>query len=131
MTPKGWTITLVTAIFASQSDVPEDQKHQQIVVCLEHSHPHVAYYLTELPKAAQEFIQVNLWVPPNQFAAGIRTSHLHVTPQQVYAAWLVYIEDLQKWADNQLDSAKILLSKMPEYADLLAMEVETVEVSLL
>ena len=91
-------------------------------MCLEHSHHHVPYYLTQLPEEAHELIKGNLWALPSTIAANLRSKFPHVTAQQVHSAWSVYIQGEWKCADNQLDSAKILLSEMSEDVDIFELE---------
>jgi len=85
----------------------------------------VQYYDVSLPEEAKAIIRESLWVVPRDIAAKVRGQYPNVSAQQVYRAWAEFSQILWRRSDNQLESAKTLLTEMD-----LQQEVDIFEVGL-
>ncbi|HEV7736746.1 MAG TPA: hypothetical protein VGO47_05155 [Chlamydiales bacterium] len=102
----------------------EDSRKQHIKIHLVHHVRHVLYYDVQLPDAARDIIQNNLWAIPSALAAKIHEDFPKVSSQQVYRAWATFSETMWKRADDQMESATMLLEEMDNEVDILSINCE-------
>jgi hypothetical protein len=73
----------------------------------------------DLPEVVEQIIQENLWSTPSVLTAKIQEEFSHVSAQQVYRAWATFSPSLWKQADNQMETAHVLIEEMSDEANLL------------
>ncbi|KAF8588751.1 hypothetical protein K439DRAFT_1613256 [Ramaria rubella] len=83
---------------------------------------HVPYYDVQMPKGAQDLVWENLWAMPSALAAKVQEEFGQVSAAQVYRTWVAFSETMWKRANNQMESAKMLLEEMKNEADILPIE---------
>ncbi|KAK1216777.1 hypothetical protein PQX77_001906 [Marasmius sp. AFHP31] len=84
----------------------------EVYVRLDHHDSHLQYTDVSLPESALEYIRDHLQFKPNDLVKTLKPDYQNITSAQVYSAWLRLSEVLWRRADDQMESARLLLREL-------------------
>ena len=77
----------------------------------------------DMPSSAIDLIAENVDLTPSIILPRIQKLYPHITATQIHKAWSQMSKILWKWDNNQLESARLLLSEFEEKQDITLLEL--------